>query len=597
MMEITYLWKPELKRNYRWLYILFTAVIFFYNIRNISNLTAPSILLDEFGYWATGATFLGKNWSGIASAFCPYYAYGYGMLLALVMRFTGNMSVAYQTAIFLNAIMVCVCFLLYCVIFKKIFKDMEQLYIILGSFLIQFLPNVIYQTQSAWTEIFLMFIFAFIVFVLQKMLESPTPLTISVFSILLIYLYMVHQRNLGILFTGLLVILLLKYTDRISTKQLILFCLVSSIMFFLHILLKDFVNSRLWYNYELNTYVDSLQENSRVNINNFEGQIVKIKLFFSQRGLELFLISFFGKVFYMGISSLFLGFEGLQYLFIGLKKFFLLILRKSESIIQDNDFLNLFLLGAYITTLIISSIATITPGRIDTVLYGRYTDWLLGAIILYGFLNIFRDDALRKRFSFYSVFISSYTIFLWDYMNKYDISTLFDSCAPIARFFARLTPGNRNWVMLMSCLTFIAVFLIFFFIKNENKFRDYVLITCSALVIWCVITGPAIENTAQITKAKEWEQMAKCIIEIRKDNEPVYYVHDVPDAGWGNIYIGSVQFFLDEIPVRCISSSRIKELDGPAIIILPVQYDMKQSSLTEYGYILEQDVFNVISLE
>ena len=64
-------------------YILLTMgsiLIAIFSIYRIRELVLPSILNDEFGYWANAAHIFGYDWSGVVSM-SPYYSYGYSLFL------------------------------------------------------------------------------------------------------------------------------------------------------------------------------------------------------------------------------------------------------------------------------------------------------------------------------------------------------------------------------------------------------------------------------------------------------------------------------------------------------------------------------------
>ena len=94
-------------------YILLTVgsiLIAALSIYRIRELVLPSILNDEFGYWANAAHIFGYDWSGVVSM-SPYYSYGYSLFL-FPLFLLKDPSLSYQCGLLLNVIFYIVSYLI-----------------------------------------------------------------------------------------------------------------------------------------------------------------------------------------------------------------------------------------------------------------------------------------------------------------------------------------------------------------------------------------------------------------------------------------------------------------------------------------------------
>ena len=90
---------PKKKDTY-FIVLLGISLLLIYLFK-IDSLNTICVIGDEFGYWASGAYFAGLDWGDVA-CFNPYYSYGYGLWLSLIIKFFDDSILAYKVAIILN---------------------------------------------------------------------------------------------------------------------------------------------------------------------------------------------------------------------------------------------------------------------------------------------------------------------------------------------------------------------------------------------------------------------------------------------------------------------------------------------------------------
>lgn len=70
---------------------------------------------------------------------------------------------------------------------------------------------------------------------------------------------------------------------------------------------------------------------------------------------------------------------------------------KGKNYDNEELFIFCYILEAFLGTMAVAALFMIYPGRIDTVAYGRYTDWLGTDIITFGIFNLFLFDRKNAK--------------------------------------------------------------------------------------------------------------------------------------------------------------------------------------------------------
>ena len=120
--------------------LLLSIMLFFILLRNLGSLKEIWIINDEFGYWGAAAFFAGKDWGGLMGS-TPYYAFGYGIILAPLYALFSSPETIYQAAIILNVCLVCGGFWLAIRFGNIMFPKLDKLIIIFVAFLISLYPK------------------------------------------------------------------------------------------------------------------------------------------------------------------------------------------------------------------------------------------------------------------------------------------------------------------------------------------------------------------------------------------------------------------------------------------------------------------------
>lgn len=557
-------------RNMQLLCVVVILIIFAYNIRNLANLDMPCIELDEFGYWTNAALFAGKDWSHITTNLCSYYGYGLGVIYSLFIRVCPDINIAYQMSILFNSVLVSSSVLLMAYICRYIYKEIDFACIPAVG-LALFYPGILNNTQFSWSETLLFFFFLVnVVFLIKVVAEKR-----SIYSVLLavssIYTYMIHQRALGLVAAVIVCMLFGVWCKRITKRQFIFFMFTFIVMFLIHCTIKDYIYNHNWSNtYSSFEMGNEISAEEKKLANDYGSQANNILFCFSLNGIKCFLIGFFGKLYYMGISSFFLVFEGMRFVFGRIKKDY------------KNSIPEVFMLLTLFFTLGIATIFQIYPSRIDTVLYGRYTDWIIIIFIAFGIIQLLHNGIEGKILAIYALVATIYIILFHQITDSYHLSSYFPTCAPAANYYRVLCKGKlgNHWMELMHtihCSIMIVVY-VGVTILRKKKIQS-ICVFVLFLFFWTFEADSTIENTIYIGYKEEIKEISAEIKSYAQ--EKIYYLVD--DKSQYNIYIGSIQFLLYENSIECVSAENAEQiLEG--ILIYPTDISVNFEGAEEYEH-------------
>lgn len=544
------------------IYLLVGCIIIMLTvIYNLSKLHSIYVLADEFGYWTSASFFRGYDWTDIA-AMNPYYSFGYGILLAPLL-WLQNGVLSYQGAIILNGILLCLSFLLSSHCLSILFNTLRTEYSVCISAAVTLYASNVGLSQTTMCESFLFFLFWCTFTCLLKICSKKRNKYIVLYAISLGSIYAVHLRTLGIIITGVLCLLILWRKKIINYKQLLIFILVFSVFLITGNILKEIIQT---------TYSSNLTS----NVNDYAGQIDKIKFLFSITGLKSFIKSIFGKVWYLSASTLLLI---LWFVIVCVKTIRLKSLLFSKDF-NRLPFLLFFLVLSLLTTLGISSLFMINPTRIDMIIYGRYNEFLLGPIlsITLCWLMTQKKYLLKESgvtfFLFILFSIITYKIFL-----NFDYTEInYTNIIGIYRFIR-----NDFSIITISAKCFTCSLVIYFLAVIIRKIFKNIhwLCTLSVILCLCFLTGLWVWQGTGYSKDKVYTYqenltdtvIADIINAINKDeNIPIYYIYSPESTTYIRNRIFTVQFQLKETSIHLIDFDTFtktkKNIDPNALYII-----------------------------
>lgn len=504
------------------------------------------VLNDEFGYWSIGANIAGKDWSNLASQ-APYYSYGYSFLLAPLFLIFHNAEVMYKAAILMNMAMLVGIFLLAFRLAKKINQDIDERLLLLISFVITLYPSNIVQVHVAWTEIYLCFLYWIIGNLVYDVIEEDKLWQVISLAVLSIYSYMIHQRALGILAAVVLVILVLKVCQRINWKHFFIFFAILVLGVALQGLIKEHFLSSIF------------QNNDLVANNDYSGQVGKFVLLFSKDGIIYFIQSVLGKAYYLGVSTFLLIYWGvgtsIKGCFIGLIKW----IKTKVSPDQEELFL-FFAVCSFAATFMITAIFTLAPGRIDTLIYGRYNEFSIGIILMIGIVAFWRSE-IRVRLQGICFLILCVCAQVTDTaLRALDNASfaMINSIGVSGFFYNNENPANTAYIGVVFTAV-ISVLLIFILGQKEKRgVRKLGLLLIA--VCWFIIGQNVVENLLVFMQDDQSKNITSLTDSIKQENSqaPIYYLKSNDNK---DVNVEYFQFLLPDTVVYSINYDDLSKFE------------------------------------
>lgn len=361
------------------IYLIFIILIIFgifqYGINKICGFT---LVPDEFGYWASAAKTVGYNWSPIASL-GSYYSFGYSFVLIPILKLFQNGATAYRAAVAINMLLMCGSVFLLQGILKRIFPELDEIrrVFICGTAVLY--PSWIFYMQMTMAEALLMFLFVLITYLFFCLMENTKVLTAVCLAASLIYLYCVHMRTVGVLIACVITLVFWMVMERPEMKVVLAFWGTLLLFLLLAVALKQ-------------STVDQVFSGADAQVlagNDYGSQWGKFKQIFTARGMIQLVKEAGAKLFYLGLASFGIFYWGIVWAvkeLVSLTRKF----RKREKR-KAAEWIALFLILSAAGEILISSIYMYQGKLIDTLIYGRYDEFIVPVFLLAGIAAMSRS--------------------------------------------------------------------------------------------------------------------------------------------------------------------------------------------------------------
>lgn len=532
--------------------VILSVLIFFIVVMNITYLQQICVIDDEFGYWGTAAYFAGYDWTGVSGT-SPYYGYGLGFFYSIFYKIFHNPVMMYRAAICLNGIFLVISFLLSIRCCEELFLEIDKKYTVLICFILSLYPNTIVQTQIAWTETILylwFWVLTYLIIVIQK---TRKTWPIIVFVGLLIYGVMIHQRTLGVLLSGVLTIVVLSLDKKISVKQMIYFFIVLILGLVVFIGMKDWLETNFW-----GTIDVSVQE-----LNNLSGQVSKIQSIFSYEGIKEFFYGVIAKVGYLVISTHFIILVSFFWLSVQCLKFAYYFIKRKNVDIPEDSITAIFLWCSFVSSFMIAAITTAKlDARADVLLYGRYTEFVIGPLLLIGFVLIEKNFNKSNKVIYFFLASLVMTIVICCAIKKYDFTSFH---ATNAVGLGPYMGGKYEFATgLMPLLLLEIIIVIIWVVWSRKRYigNYFIFLVLMLGITWCEATS--YNSSAIYSMQEKFSENITDVVAIIKDSKTkkINYILDDINGGKLNddLYdrnIKYLQFYLYDSKIDCINLSEI----------------------------------------
>ena len=360
-------------------YLFAIAILFAFWAFGIGSTYGFSIFPDEFAYWSYAARLAGYDWSDV-TALAPYYSYGYSLILIPIFVFCKDAVTAYRIAVSINFLFLFLAMVALAGTMKRMMPD-KKMPIVLFSALTVLLPCNLFYTQMTLTEVFLVALYIAAGSVLYRYLENNRLSTLLLLMLILIYLYTVHMRTVGVLLAAMIVVTIHIFL-RGDKRWHVLAALGAALALFAA---ADFLKQQAF------VYVYGGINQELVAANDYSGQMEKIRSVLSLEGFYDLLISLAGKVLHLGLATWGLFYWGIY----GMVRQAFALLRniKKHVSAKPQQFFAVFVLLTVAAQIVIGTIYLLTLGEIGDYTYGRYGEMVIPFVMVWGFAVLWKERA------------------------------------------------------------------------------------------------------------------------------------------------------------------------------------------------------------
>lgn len=338
---------------------------------------------DEFGYWSSAARAVGYDWSPVASL-GSYYSFGYSFLLVPILKLFQNGVAAYRAAVFFNVLLMCAGVVLMQEILKRMFPEMDKVKRALISGVAVLYPSWIFYMQMTMTEALLMFLFVLITWLFICLIQKTKVTIAAALAVALIYIYCVHMRTVGVLIACVITLFLWMVSEHPNFKAVITFWGVLLCFLLLAAVMKQNTITEVFANADIRVLAG----------NDYGSQWGKLRQIFTTHGIGQFAREVMAKVFYLGLASFGIFYWGIGFTVKKVVSLAKKLFRKEKG--NGVEWTALFLLLSITGEILIGSIFMFKSKLIDTLIYGRYDEFVSPVFILIGIVAMSRSKWLFR---------------------------------------------------------------------------------------------------------------------------------------------------------------------------------------------------------
>lgn len=536
------------KRNY--CIVLGSGLLLFcIYLIHIQRVFQLSIVYDEFGYWNAGAFFAGLDWSNISFQ-SPYYSYGYGIILAPLLKFISDDILRFRTAVAINAIMYVSAYFISIRVMSQLFYKVKQICIYGVCFFCACYVANLYLVNTTMSEALTYLVYWILIYTMYEFFKTEK---LGLFVLIIIetgFLYSVHQRTLGVVLAVVLTIIVYAVSNhKVNIKRLVLSVILAAALVVVLLFIKELLVSGV-YNWN---------DASLAGRNDYSGQFSKIKTVFSIDGFVLFVRGVCGKVFYIIVSTFGLALWG----FIDVVSVLINKVRQ-KTIFSEKDKIYVFAVLSMMFMIGVNSVYMLEMGRIDTVFYGRYSEFTISPFLMIGSIKIISTENKKyeNALTLLSVPVLGVVI-----KGIVETRTSFQ-CMQSSGVCLFYDFEKDSFNMSLCVKMFVIVILIIVMTNKLRKQYMFLAIGIGIMTYWqaSAIYGLNNEYFQNQQQCKGVKTIADTISEY-DESIPIYYLYDREDTHYKTIRSCVVQYYLQDRSIIAIEEDELNQLQGEYFLI------------------------------
>lgn len=518
------------------LMILLALVVFCVNLPIIGKCFNPFVFNDEMGYWTHGATIAGLDWTGVSDGLA-WYSFGYSFILAPVLMISDDPVVSYRIALVLNVLMLTAVYFMYIYIVRYIFPELDRAKASVLSCCASLYTSYRLNAGIAFSELALLFVTTLVAFTLVKAMKKPSYLNMGALGALCAYLFMVHNRTIGIIASAVLVVAVAVLLKKISLRQAAVFVCVLAAGFAANSVIKDILVEIQW-------------ADGNAGGNNAGSVFGKLKLAFSSVDNVKRLISLLASQAFATFAStfgvaLFALWGMFRKIITALMDWIKAVKDKKQAgdAVDGQSLMVLFIFCAFAATWIISAVFMFDFQRIDHVIYTRYFDIVMGMLIMSGVYCLVKADKADLIFIAAMPLVMTVCALRASVLMNSVTARVFNKvCSPgLCALYEEF--GENYYAYTTAALSVFAVIALAALLLKKYRFISVLAPSAVCAIAFCMSVGEATEAILVNQQAYEGDRaLAERIDEL--SDADIYVMRDT------GTFSSFLQYYLPNIRIE-----------------------------------------------
>lgn len=527
--------------------IFFIAFIFLFDLWNVDKLMRVRGV-DEFGYWGIAAVISGWDWKEVMAT-SVYYSFGYSIVLiplCLAARLGASMTLVYRIAIGMNALFLTGVYIAVQYVVKEVFPQFPKALKSASAFMIAMYIGNMVQMNMTGAEMYLRFMFWCIVVALLRVLKKPGYKNTGLLLMLLANIFAIHMRAIGVVAAAgfILTVYIVTHFKELEKKYILYILGIAAVLVMLFLGIKFYVTNEIYFNEYAANVTNSLDEVKGVSsqdVNDLQNNITRAIGLLHPEGIMDVFISVCGKMYYAFSASLLLGAIGFIISLVMAVSYFIKKIKKQPvqqwQLLQWYSF---FVLLAFMGEILVSAVYKNLPifrqgildySTVETIVFGRYADFVVGGIMLLGIYGIYQ---FRQYYKEILAGVICFIPLAMIVQRQFDIMVGNMGSSDIAYF--RINQTQWFSVLAGKSVTYFAYYVgivsigIFLLILAAGVMKDRKINTLSIMLTIISIGWGLLEihyaNEFNLSKMHKEQHVGTVvnIIEATDEDTPIYWI-------------------------------------------------------------------------
>ncbi len=509
--------------------IVWFSLVLIHIIMSI-NMTGPIVIADETGYLANARLFAGYENVLPPEGTSANYPWGYSILLIPIMIFIKDPTMQYHLVLIVNSILLGSVFVPSYMFLKNYWDSMVTC--VLAGAAIALYPAIFLYSNVALSENVFILLQVLAVYLLYNVITKKGIASPIAFGLICTYSYYVRANGLSTLIAGLTIVIFAYRCKLISSKQFKYFNLSWFIALLVGVALQELFFGNA----------------AGLTQHGGKGFVSLFSTILTFKGLAMLVQEMSGQLFYIFLASLLLvPFLLLNFLSFTFKNI------KGRSF-DEQYFVVSFVVLSFLGTFLVSSLFMVNQVRGDHLIYGRYNEGYIAALMLVGvwLLNNIKKDKKFYLYTLTSVFVLLLFMFLTGPYEVKPINTLnILMFQPIFSTFSH----SRYVVVGVLLVISLAIFLV---AKFKFKFALFLMIFLYGSFSLYAYDSWFLESAEGRAQERE---IVKFISNNPHPDELFYDRHT-----YSAFHFHTYQYFLPNIDFIRFQSNGTKEVESDFII-------------------------------